>query len=49
MNESMSSVTPRSVEPWVAPVVEELGKLSDLTLDGLSCDPEGDPASCFPE
>jgi hypothetical protein len=48
MNESTSSTTPRPVAPWVAPAVEELGKLSDLTLDGLSCDPEADPSTCFP-
>jgi hypothetical protein len=47
MNESTS---PRPVAPWVAPVVEELGKLSDLTLDGISavCVPEEDPDGCFP-
>jgi hypothetical protein len=48
MNESMSSTTPRTVAPWVAPVIEELGKLSDLTLEGLSCFPDSPPEDCFP-
>lgn len=51
MNESMSSTAPRSPALWIAPVVEELGKLSDLTLEGFSegCDVETDPFGCFPE
>jgi hypothetical protein len=40
-----------SRRPWVAPRVDELPRLTDLTLQSAGipgdCDP-GDPSSCFP-
>lgn len=52
MNDSISSVTPRAVAPWVVPVVEELGALADLTLQSgstgpVDCDPDF-PETCGP-
>ncbi len=52
MNESKSFAIPRSPARWVAPMVEELGALSDLTLQAGSPDPQDcvpeDPSSCEP-
>lgn len=45
---SSQSSAPR--RPWLAPRVDELPRLTDLTLQsgGVPGDCEDDPSSCFP-
>jgi hypothetical protein len=40
-------VAPR--RPWSIPVVEHLGDVTDLTLQGGSLSCEGNPEDCFPD
>jgi hypothetical protein len=44
------SAAPAPRRPWVAPRVDDLPRLTDLTLqsDGIDGDCTLDPSSCFP-